>query len=262
MPSGQMNLRRPLRTALICLLTLPAVAQTTSPMEKAEKVFAAGDLRGAIALYDQAAHAKPTLYEAPLYAGDAAYKLADYPKAKQYFDHAIAIDPDRETAHRFLGETLLKMGHTEAAEDPFLDSIVAEPYIKATRIGLKHWADTAHAHLIDLPIQLPPRPPGRAWGPARFRAAYPQETLYRHSLAEEIEQIRALLTAAGPSPSPDPNLHSLQLLDHDGMIESWILLDHWDQGVTQDYPAYRATHRDLLRAYMKKYVVHLPGSGS
>jgi hypothetical protein len=45
-------------------------------------------------------------------------------------------------------------------------------------------------------------------------------------------------------------------LDKDGMLECWILLSHADQGIAQDYAAYRATHRELLHAYMDKYLVH------
>ena len=54
----------------------------------------------------------------------------------------------------------------------------------------------------------------------------------------------------------DPTLKSLIALDKDGMLECWVLLSHADQGIAQDYAAYRATHRELLHAYMDKYVVH------
>jgi hypothetical protein len=46
-------------------------------------------------------------------------------------------------------------------------------------------------------------------------------------------------------------------LDKDGMLECWILLNGADQGIVQDYAAYRATHRALLHAYIDKYVIHL-----
>ena len=39
-------------------------------------------------------------------------------------------------------------------------------------------------------------------------------------------------------------------------MECWILLDAPDQGTAQDYVTYRATHRDLLRAYIEKYDLH------
>jgi hypothetical protein len=45
-------------------------------------------------------------------------------------------------------------------------------------------------------------------------------------------------------------------LEKDNMLECWILLDDPDQGVAQDYIAYRAAHRDLLIAYVEKYDLH------
>jgi hypothetical protein len=51
-------------------------------------------------------------------------------------------------------------------------------------------------------------------------------------------------------------LKSLKALDADGMVECWILLDDADQGIAQDYVAFRAAHRDLLHAYIAKYDVH------
>jgi len=54
----------------------------------------------------------------------------------------------------------------------------------------------------------------------------------------------------------DPSFHDLLQLDNDGMIEPFILLNAADQGIAQDHAAYRAQHRDLLRAYIEKYTVH------
>lgn len=59
-----------------------------------------------------------------------------------------------------------------------------------------------------------------------------------------------------PDKKLDPTLKSLKALDADRMLECWILLDHADQGIAQDYVAYRAAHRDLLHAYIAKYDVH------
>ncbi len=40
------------------------------------------------------------------------------------------------------------------------------------------------------------------------------------------------------------------------MLERWILLDHPDQGIAQDYAAFRTTHRDLLHQYIARYDIH------
>jgi tetratricopeptide (TPR) repeat protein len=268
---------------------LPAAAQSKLPanpkpnpaFQQAETAYAAGDLHAALRLYNQAAATDPNFYEAPLDAGNSAYKLGDYTQAITDFQRAIAIDPVRETAYRFLGQTLLRTGQPGPAEDQFLNAIVAEPYAKAPRIALKQWADATHSRLIDLPIRLPtpnaPLTPGpisaiwkpylnstRTWsqpGLAGAKAPPP-----RHTLAEETTALRAVLARIDALEKAnqitesqlDPTLRSLRLLDKDGMLESWLLLDHWDQGLAQDYPAYRPGRHDLLIAYMKKYVVHPP----
>ncbi len=75
-------------------------------MLKAEKAFSNGDLKKALELYKEASEADPKLYEAALFAGDTAYKMKDYDEAGTWFAKAIAINPDRETAYRYWGDTL------------------------------------------------------------------------------------------------------------------------------------------------------------
>jgi hypothetical protein len=40
------------------------------------------------------------------------------------------------------------------------------------------------------------------------------------------------------------------------MLECWILISGSDDGIAQDYDAYRRQHRQLLREYLDRYVVH------
>jgi tetratricopeptide (TPR) repeat protein len=257
---------------------------------KAEKAFSSGDLTGALAFYQQAAEADPKMYEAPLFAGDTEYKLKNYDEAGTWFAKAIAINPDRETAYRYWGDALMHKGDQKLAQSRFVDAVIAEPYSKASWIGLKQWAETTHARLASPPITLPKQPvpdangnvnvtldPSTAANPAvgawviyaaqpamwrntEFKKHYPDETVYRHSLAEEAESLRAVLLIVKETKIPDEKLDatikSLMALDKDSMLECWILLNHADQGIVRDYAAYRATHRDLLHAYMDKYVVH------
>ena len=39
------------------------------------------------------------------------------------------------------------------------------------------------------------------------------------------------------------------------MLECWIVLNGADAGIRYDYPAYRKEHRDLLVAYLDRYVL-------
>ena len=55
------------------------------PYAQAELLFSKGDIQGAIALYQKSWQQHPDFYSAPLYAGDAEYKLAHYDQAGVWF---------------------------------------------------------------------------------------------------------------------------------------------------------------------------------
>jgi hypothetical protein len=44
-------------------------------------------------------------------------------------------------------------------------------------------------------------------------------------------------------------------LYHAGMIQPYVLFSLGDNGISRDYEAYRAHHRDQLQAYLEKFVV-------
>jgi tetratricopeptide (TPR) repeat protein len=284
--------------------TAPAPAGPPSPgmepFRRAEKLFSSGELPAALAAYKEAMAADPKLYEAPLFAGDTEYKLGHYPEADDWYARAAAINPNRETAYRYWGDCLMKQGERTRAEAEFIDAIVAEPYSRTPRVGLKQWADANKAQLAAPPIALPPRAKittsdkdgfitsmtvgidsgvmaankdspmlstitayemgSSMWVAGMFHKTYPTETRYRHSLAEEVQTIHVALSTLAktnlPPESIDATWRTLAQLDKDGMLECWILLDHPDQGIAQDYVAFRANHRDLLHQYIAKYEVH------
>ena len=262
---------------------------------RAEKAFSSGDLPGAVKLYAEAFAADPKLYGAPLYAGDSEFKLGHYAEANAWYAKAVAINPDHETAYRYWGDSLMKMGDASAARDKFILAIVAEPYQRSPRIGLKQWADANHMRLVPPPVTLPARPTSggkgkngksqihinldpRAmtseassavlsysmaaalWQGEKFQKTFPNEKQYRHSLAEEVDAIQASLAVLKEQKVDpdklDASWRTLLQLDKDGMLECWILLDHPDQDIAQDYVAFRAAHRDLLRAYIARYDLH------
>jgi tetratricopeptide (TPR) repeat protein len=262
----------------------PAPSGASSPgadaFQRAEKAFSSGKLSEAVAAYQEAFAADPKMYEAPLYAGDSEFKQGHYKEADEWYAKVVAVNPDRETAYRYWGDCLMKQGDTTQAEGKFIDAIVADPYSRTPRIGLKQWADSTGAIMMAPAITLPARPTVDAngktnitidasatlaytmgssvWRGGMFQKAYPNEKEYRHSLAEEAQSIRvALSTLAKVKPDKmDVTWRTLAELDKDGMLECWILLDRPDQGIAQDYVAYRAAHRDLLHAYIAKYDVH------
>jgi hypothetical protein len=102
-----------------------------------------------------------------------------------------------------------------------------------------------------------------SWNQKEFAAQYPSEPKYRHSLKEEAAAMRAALKVYGEqqanAKTTDPSLQLLGKLDKEGLLESFILLALPDEGIAQDYPAYRRTHLEDLRRYVKLYV--LTGGG-
>jgi hypothetical protein len=68
--------------------------------------------------------------------------------------------------------------------------------------------------------------------------------------AKQIDAGKAQATEYGPG------VQALMALQRAGMVECWLLLNGADQQVLHDYAAYRDAHRQLLIAYLDKYVVH------
>jgi tetratricopeptide (TPR) repeat protein len=257
--------------------------------QQAESAFTRGDLAGAVMLYSKTLDINPQYYAAATFAGDAEYKQHHYTEASAWFAKAVAINPDIETAHRYWGDSLDAAGDHQRAEQQFIQAILAAPYDRAPRVGLKQWADRNHAVYMPPPIKIPPRsqpddkgnlkinidpsmlssPAGFVWigylsspivwQKGEFAKHYPNEKTYPDSLSEQAQSLRLVLTLAREKKidlSSDSTLKLLDELDSKGMLESWILLDHPDQGIAQDYIAYRKDHRDLMAQYIAQYDVH------
>lgn len=277
-------------------LDAPAGGATPPPVgqefiTQGEAAFGRGDLSAALGFYQQAYDANPKLYAAALFAGDTEYKLHHPEQAGQWFAKAVTINPDRETAWRYWGDCLDSAGEHQQAEQKFIQAIVAEPYQRASRVGLKQWADRNHAMLAGPPLKIPQRSEPNAkggfnvnldpaslsdpaaapwilypvfsvsWRDKQFAEHYPNEKTYRHSLAEEAAALRTVLTIAHQQKLDfarlkDPTLKILEDLDKAGMLECFILLDRADQGIAQDYADFRAQHREKLAEYIAKYDVH------
>lgn len=91
---------------------------------------------------------------------------------------------------------------------------------------------------------------------------------YRHSLEEETECLTAMLASVQEklksgvvTPEKlEPSIKTLLQLQKDGMLECWILLSGSDGGIRYDYPSYRQQHRELLVAYVDRYVLNQPAT--
>jgi len=265
-------------------------------LAEAEKAYTAGNFDLALTKYAAAAEADPHLYEAPLFAGDTAYLQKDLKTAARWFARAIAIDPDRETAYRYWGDAILKYGDDPAAaREKFIDAVVAEPYSDYAWQGIKQWAQVEKAVVLapkivrpaapvvdpknpnGITINIDPdsldekkHPGGAAWmGYSMDRANYrndqfkkdfPDAKEYRHTLREEEHALSMVASTVKEKKLKanklDESLRNLIELNDAGMLDCWILINGADQGIAQDYEAYRKEHRKLLHDYLERFVVH------
>jgi tetratricopeptide (TPR) repeat protein len=277
-------------------LTQAAGSPAQELEQTAEKAFNSGDFATALAKYSAAAEADPKLYEAPLYAGDTAYTLKDLKTAARWFARAIAVDPNRETAYRYWGDALVRIGNDPVAARPkFLDAIVAEPYNKLAWQGIRQWAEREKAVVLAPKIDRPSGPVVDAKNPKNItininpgstddkknpgssswmiysliRAGYqgdtftkdfPNEKVYRHTLKEEDAALSGVVAVIKERKFKvdklDESLRNLVALSDAGMLDCWILINGADQGIAQDYAAYRSDHRQLLHDYLDRFVVH------
>jgi tetratricopeptide (TPR) repeat protein len=264
-------------------------------MIKGEALFSQGKLDEAFKIYQQALELDPNLYLAALFSGDVFLHKQDYAQAEVWYQKAIAIDPNKETAYRYSATPLMKQGKTDLARDRYVESFITEPYSRFSRAGLVQWGqatNTALAHpTMDIPTSitfdekgeakinldasalLGPKDDGSfawisygvtrsAWRKEKFAKTYPNEKIYRHSLAEEADALRRVISMAVAdkrTKTLSPALAKLKKLEDEGLLEAYILMAKADQGIAQDHPAFLKNNREKLRRYVTQYV--LKGAG-
>lgn len=276
--------------------------QAQAAMNEAFPAFSSGDYKKAVVAYERAATLDPTHYEAALYTGNTYYALKNYDKAGVWFAKAIAIDPNRETAHRYWGDGLMLSGKNKEAQEKFFDAIIAEPYSSSAWRGLMQFGQRSDIKLahpkIDIPVNVSSSENGNigitlgigdkdkeddsfawtvyglhraSWRVAgkdgklseSFSKAYPNEKNYRHSLAEETDALRMVVTLLKNDKNAkklSPSLTLLKRLNDDGLVEAYVLLARSDAGIRRDYAAYRQANRDKLKRYLTEYVIKNGGN--
>lgn len=259
-------------------------------MSQAEGFFAQGKMDDALKNYQLALELDPKLYHAALFSGDVYKDKKDFVNAALWYKKAIAIDPTKETAYRYSATPLMIQGKTEQARDLYVEAFITEPYNKFAVSGLVNWGQvtsTALAHpKIDIPASVTYDEKGdvkinldssallsgsddgsfawisygatrSTWHKETFAKKFPGEK-YRHSLAEEADALRSVLTLATADKKTktlSPALAMLKKLNDDGLLEAYILLARPDQGIALDHPAYLRDNREKLRRYVVLYVL-------
>lgn len=263
-------------------------------MQEGELLFTRGDLDGAIAAYTRAYNLDPQIYEAPLFIGDMYSRKKDVEKAGEWFSKAIAIDPNRETAYRYWGDILMIAGRTVEARDKYIEAVIAAPYSRmAWENGLIRWASQSGVRLshpkIEVPADISSSKPGEVnitldpkllsgkddgssawlvysitranWRTDKFAKTFPKEKDYRHSLAEEAEALRMVVSSVKADKKIkklEESLANLVKINDAGLLEAYILLARADDGIAQDYAEYRKANKDKLRKYLSEIVAGSP----
>jgi tetratricopeptide (TPR) repeat protein len=263
-------------------------------MNEAERFFAQSKWDEALQDYQKALKEDPNLYEAALYSGDVYTQRGDFAQAETSYQRAISINPNREIAYRYSATPLMKQGKTDEAKLRYVEAYVVEPHSKFAAAGLTQWAQAMHIQIghprVDIPVTIGSDAQGeitvntnsslkaiiedgslswitygnvrKRWRSETFAKTFPKETVYRHSLAEEADALRSVLTALANEKAvtaPTPALKKLKQINDAGLLEAFILMAKADEGISKDFPDYLKQHRDLLRRYVIEFVLTAGG---
>ncbi len=256
-------------------------------MREAEAFFAEGEMDKALAKYQKALTLDPKIYYAALFSGDVYLQKVKYDLAETWYQKAIAIDPYIETAYRYSATPLMKQGKTDQARDRYIESYITSPYNKLALSGLVQWGQATNTRLGHPRFNIPQTSTGADgkekttinvsvaddgsiawigysavrsdWKEKKFKAAFPKELTYRHTLQEETEALRSVASMAkslkGKKTKLSQELETLISLDNEGLLEAYILLAIADNGIAENHFAYLKNNREKLRQYVLKYVI-------
>jgi tetratricopeptide (TPR) repeat protein len=256
-------------------------------MIEAESFFVQRKMDEALEKYQKALALDPKLYYAALFSGDVYMHKVKYDLAETWYQKAIAINPYIETAYRYSATPLMKQGKTDQARDRYIESYITSPYNKLALSGIVQWGQATNTKLGHPRFNIPQTSTGADgkekttinvsvaddgsiawigysavrsdWKEKKFKATFPKELSYRHTLQEETEALRSVVSMAkslkGKKTKLSQELETLTGLDNDGLLEAYILLAIPDNGIAEDHFAYLKNNREKLRQYVLKYVI-------
>jgi Flp pilus assembly protein TadD len=267
----------------------PAVERV---IDAGEAAFARRDFDEALADYAKALELEPTNYSASLFTANTYDRKNDFARAGEWYERTMRLYPDIETAFRYYADMLARQGDMAKARSMLIHAAMAEPYNKIVWREIRAWAliNNTAFNLVYLPIPLvakddsirtaraaseqPPQLTSawRAYHAAiakwrqggAFAKRFPQETAYRHSLAEESEALTAAASVLQPLKQDKESAElvtgdtvaALLLRLHEaGLIEPYVLFSLGDDGIVRDYKAYRVANRTKLEEYLDKFVM-------
>jgi Flp pilus assembly protein TadD len=252
-------------------------------MQEGEVFFAQSKYDDAIKNFDKALALDPKIYQAAVSAGDSYVAKGDWDNAEKSYQRAIAIDPNRETAYRYSATPFMRQKKYDLARDRYIEAFITEPYGSMSPRGITQWASVTGAKLGHPRVEVPeitfdaagkavPKLPISAddptkrpwiayiavresWKKDKFAKAFPKDAAYRHSLAEEVEALRAFSKAARDQKSTDEQVKLIDKMDAEGLLEAYVLLARADEGIANDHAEYLKNNRPKLRQYVTAYVI-------
>jgi len=251
--------------------------QVDQVMREGEAAFSRRQYDQARSDYARALELEPTNYSAALFIGNTYDRQNEFSKGGEWYERAIQLAPNVETAYRYYADMLAKQGDLAKARTMLIDAAVAEPYNRIVWRELNAWAALNKTQITKVLIGVPAEQKGEIsaiWQPYRevkarwqtggeFHKHFPGENEYRHSLPEEVE---ALTAAAGGilsgdregAPRSDSSVKLLLKLHQAGLIAPYVLFSLGDSGIARDYDGFRAKNRGKLEEYLDKFVVPPP----
>lgn len=248
-----------------------------------ESAFARRDFDEALKAYAKALKLEPTNYSATLFTANTYDRKNDVAKAAEWYTRAIKLNPNIETAYRYYADMLAREGDMSKARTMLILAAVAEPYNKIVWREIRAWAiinNTAFT-IVYVPIPDPTlnarqsQDLSSAWQAyysvrtewqkgGRFQKQFPRDAEYRHSLAEESEALTAAAKVLEKVKQDkkgrelvtgNPVAGLLLKLYEAGLIDPYVLFSLGDNGIAEDYMAYRVQNRVKLEDYMDKFVI-------
>lgn len=256
-------------------------------MRAGEAAFSRRDFAEARKNYMKALELEPRNYAAALFIANTYHRQEQWALGATWYERAIELDPDLETAYRYYADMLARTHDMTKARRMLIHAAVAEPYNRIVWRELRAWATLNHTQINQIYISVPPAPKksptsddqsqrvATVWEIYRqvrqnwqtggeFRKRFPEEKEYRHSLWEESEALTAAAgrlerldddANAGTRVNTDQSLSLLRRLQQADLIEPYVLFSLGDAGIARDYKPYRMEHRDKLEKYMDTLVV-------
>jgi tetratricopeptide (TPR) repeat protein len=258
-------------------------------MRAGESAFSRRNYNEALQAYAKALELEPANYPATLFTANTYDRQKDVAKAGEWYERAIQLSPNVETAYRYYADMLAKQGEMGKARTMLIRAAVAEPYNKIVWREIRAWATINNTAFNVVYVGVPP--PSKNGDPTadaeqsqgvssawrayhslradwqkggRFQKRFPREAEYRHSLPEESEALTATAEVlktlredekTAELVTGDPAAGLLLKPYEADLIDPYVLFSLGDDGIAKDYITYRAKNRVKLEDYIDKFVV-------